>query len=595
VEIGAQVVTGGVRFRVWAPEHERVAVVIDGRDFPLEREAHGYFAATVAEAKAGTLYRYRIDGDEETYPDPVSRFQPEGAHGPSQVIDPTRYQWRDQHWRGIPSTKGRVFYELHVGTFTKERTYAAAIEHLPALAELGINTIELMPVNEFAGEFGWGYDGVDLFAPTHLYGTPDDLRRFIDAAHEHEIAVLLDVVYNHLGPDGDYLQKFTKSYVTDKYKNDWGDALNFDCEGSHGVRTFFRENAAYWIREFHFDGFRIDATQSLNDETEPHILRELTDAARRAAGERGLLIVGENEPQNRAMLTEYGLDALGNDDWHHAARVALTGKTEAYYTDYRGRAQEFISMVRSGFLYQGQRYAWQKKRRGTPSRDLAPERFVCYLQNHDQIANGGHGKRIHELTSPGRYRAMTALLLLQPQTPMLFQGQEFAASAPFLYFAHHTGELAEKVEKGRREFVEQFPSMKGAPLAAPHERATLELATLDQSERQSHRDVVELHRELLALRREQPFVQQRNDCLEGSALTDECLVLRWFTGGEDDRLLLVNLGRDLPLDPAPEPLLAPPAGFNGWKKLWTTEPMPEPEIDGRWKIAGHSAAVLRPA
>ncbi|HEX8172420.1 MAG TPA: malto-oligosyltrehalose trehalohydrolase [Thermoanaerobaculia bacterium] len=588
--VGAELFAGGVSFRVWAPEHERVAVVIDGREYPLAREDGGYFCGVVANAKVGTRYRLRVDDERETYPDPASRFQPDGPDGDSVVVDPSAYEWRDAEWRGL-QRKGLVLYELHIGTFTREGSYSAAAQRLGALAEIGINAIELMPVNEFAGTFGWGYDGVDLWAPTRLYGTPDELRRFVDEAHAHGIGVLLDVVYNHLGPDGCYLTKFAKEYFTDRYDNEWGDAVNFESE----ARTFFIENAAYWIDEFHFDGLRIDATQSMFDASETHVVREICDAARAAAGGRSVVIVGENEPQQRRLLTRDGVDALWNDDWHHAAHVALTGRAEAYYSDYRGTAREFAAMARLGFLYQGQRYRWQKKRRGTPSRDIAPERLVCYLENHDQVANSARGERLQRLTSPARFRAMTALLLLQPQTPLLFQGQERGSERPFLYFADHSGELAEKVRSGRRDFLKQFPSIDGATLTSPDDRATFESCKLDD-----HGDprVVQLHRDLLRLRREEPFVQQRSDWLEASTLSDDCLLLRWFT--DDDRLLIVNLGRDLVLDPVPEPLLAPPAGARDWTTLWSSEHpdyggagMQEVETESGWHITGESAVVLR--
>ncbi len=571
--IGAEAGPDGVHFRVWAPAHERVAVVIDGRDFPLERGERGYFSGLVTEARAGTLYKIRV-GDG-TYPDPASRFQPEGVHGPSEVIDP-RFTWRE--WRGV-KLKDAVIYEMHFGTFTAEGTYAAAIQHLDALARLGITVLELMPLHDFPGRFGWGYDGVDLWAPAHIYGRPEELRRFVDEAHGRGLAVILDVVYNHFGPDGCYLRKFTPHYFTDRYVNDWGDSVNFDGEEAHGVREFVAENAAYWIDEFHFDGLRVDATQSIFDQSDVHILREIRD---RAPG----LIVAENEPQDARLLREFGFDAMWNDDWHHAARVAATGRREAYYTDYLGRAQEFVAMAKLGFLYQGQRYKWQKDRRGTPSYDIAPEHLICYLQNHDQVANSGTGARLHELTSPGRLRALTALLLLQPQTPMLFQGQEFGARSPFLFFADHEPELAKLVRNGRREFLDQFPSLQGAELDPPEDEATFLKSKLDHTQRDE--EIVALHRELLALRRKQPFAAR----LEAAALSDECLALRWL--GDNQRLLIVNLGRHLHLDPAPEPLLAPPRGFTRWETVWCSQPMPELESEKNWTIAGEAAVLLKP-
>jgi maltooligosyltrehalose trehalohydrolase len=563
-----------VHFRVWAPAHDSVSVVVDGRDYPLEGEERGYFSGLVRGAGAGTLYKLRVGDD--AYPDPASRFQPEGVHGPSEVIDPG-FAWRE--WPGV-ALKDAVIYEMHIGTFTAEGTYAAAIGQLDALASLGITVLELMPLNDFAGRFGWGYDGVDLWAPTRLYGRPEELRRFIDEAHARGLAVILDVVYNHLGPDGCYLTKFTPHYFTDRYQNDWGAAINFDGEEAHGVRELFAENAAYWIDEFHFDGLRVDATQSIFDESDTSIFGVLR---KRAPG----LLIAENEPQDARLIREFGFDTMWNDDWHHAAIVAATGRGEAYYTDYRGRAQEFVSMAKLGFLYQGQRYKWQKDRRGTPSYDLPRERFVCYLQNHDQIANSATGARIHELTSPGRLRALTALLLLQPQIPMLFQGQEFGARSPFLFFADHKPELAQKVREGRREFLAQFPSYVGAELDAPDDEATFLKSKLDHMRRDE--SIVALHRELLALRRRQPFDAR----MEGATLSDDCLALRWL--GDDQRLLIVNLGRDLHLDPAPEPLLAPPPGFARWETVWCSEATPEPEIDGTWNIAGEAAVLLEPA
>ena len=551
--IGAEVVESGVHFRVWAPSRKTVAAVIGGNDFSLEREVDGYFSGLVREAGAGTLYQFRLDGEEETYPDPASRFQPEGVHGPSQVVDPA-FTFRE--WHGVPEK--RVLYEMHIGTFTREGTYKAAMEQFPSLADVGINVIELMPVNEFPGEFGWGYDGVALWAPTRLYGTPDDLRRFVDEAHANGIAVILDVVYNHLGPDGNYLPEFADEYFTDKYENEWGEAVNFE---ERGVRTFVCENAAYWIDEFQFDGLRVDATQSMFDESERHILSELSEAVRAAAGGRKTFLVAENEPQNRAIVKEHGFDAMWNDDWHHAALVAMTGNREAYYVDYLGKPQEFVSMAKLGFLYQGQWYSWQKKNRGTSSLDIPPEQLVVFLQNHDQVANSERGERIYN-------RAMTAFLLLQPQTPLLFQGQEFGTTTPFTYFADHGPALAKKVAKGRREFLEQFPSLKGRKLPPPHERETFEQCKLDHADK----DVSEV-RELLRLRREMPFHQR----MEGAVLAEECFALRWF--GDDPRLLIVNLGGELEINPVDSPLLA-----GAWRVVWGTL--------NAWRIPAESATLL---
>ena len=603
---------GGVHFRVWAPRAQRVEVVFEGGAgaFALERDAAGYHQGYTAAGRAGTRYRFRLDGGD-ALPDPASRCQPEGPHGPSEVVDPA-FEWTDSGWRGLPP-QGQVLYELHVGTFTPEGTWAAAAGHLPYLKELGVTCIEMMPVNEFNGPVGWGYDGVDLFAPTRLYGRPDDLRRFVDRAHAVGLGVILDVVYNHFGPSGNYLGRFSDHYVTDRYVNEWGDAINFDGEHSAPVREFFVSNAAYWIREFHFDGLRLDATQCIFDSGQPHVVAEMARAAREAAGSRRILLTAENEPQHARLLrpvAEGGcaLDALWNDDFHHSATAAATGWAEAYYSETRGTPQELVSAVKWGFLYQGQHYAWQKKRRGQPAWDLPARAFINFLQNHDQVANSARGERLHQLTTPGRLRALTALLLLAPGTPLLFMGQEFAASAPFLYFARHEDELDDQVGTGRAEFLSQFRNVASAAgrtlLAVPSDPATFERCTLDHAERERepHAQVLRLHRDLLRLRREdRVFAAQDATRLHGAVLGPEAFVLRIFGDGGDDRLLVVNLGTSLPLTPAPEPLLAPPEGAR-WRLRWHSE---EPayggsgmsEIDGEapWHLVPHALAVLAPA
>jgi maltooligosyltrehalose trehalohydrolase len=462
-------------------------------------------------------------------------------------------------------------------------------------------------VADFAGRFGWGYDGVDLFAPTRLYGTPDDFRRFVDLAHGAGLGVILDVIYNHLGPDGNYLKQFADDYFTPR-KTEWGEALNFDGDNSGPVREFFAANAGYWIDEFHLDGLRLDATQSVFDDSPEHILAVIGRRVRQAARGRATIVVAENEPQQAKLVRPverggYGLDALWNDDYHHSANVVLTGKNEAYYSDHLGRPQELISAVKHGYLFQGQRYSWQEKRRGTPALDLPPAAFVIFTQNHDQVANSGQGLRCRQVSSPGRYRAVTALTLLAPGTPMLFMGQEFAASSPFHYFADHHPELAERVRKGRAEFLRQFPSLDredfAAGMPAPHDPATFERCKLDFAERQTHAREYNLHKDLLKLRREDPaFRAQRPRGVDGAVLGPHSFVLRYFVDGMNDRLLVVNFGRDQHLSPAPEPLLAPPEGLR-WRVLWSSEDpryggdgTPPLETDDGWHLPGESAVVL---
>lgn len=493
------------------------------------------------------------------------------------VVDPAVYAWSDANWQGVTSPR-QVLYEMHIGTFTREGTYQAAAKELKALAELGVTVIELMPVGEFDGEAGWGYDVVALFAPYHHYGSPDDLRAFVDAAHAQGIAVILDVVYNHFGPSGAYHSLFSDHYFSEKHSLDWGEAINFDGPGSAAVREFFIANARYWIAEFHFDGLRLDATHFMYDTSPNHIIADIVQQARQAAGERALYMIGENESQesratNPSQAGGYGLDAVWNDDFHHAVNVAIRGKREAYFHDYKGSAQELLSLVKWGYLYQGQYYAWQEKVRGTPVLDKPRSKFISFIQNHDQIANSGFGKRIHQVTKPGTLRAATAFLLLGPQTPLLFQGQEFGASAPFLFFADHEPELAANVEKGRFEFLSQFPSLK-APvsrpfLSHPEARETFERCKLDLSERQRHADIYLLHRELLALRKHPVFSEPRH--IDGAVLSPSAFVVRFFAHAPDQgRLLVINLGQDLWVESIAEPLFAPPAG-HAWELAWSSE------------------------
>ena len=583
-------------------------VVLEGPSrgtFALHAEAGSYFHGFVP-AAAGTRYRFRLDGEDKLYPDPASRFQPEGPHGPSQIVDPAAFAWTDHGWRGA-SLPGQVLYEMHIGTFTPEGTWEAAARQLAELKDAGITVVEIMPLADFAGHFGWGYDGVNLFAPTRLYGAPDDVRGFIDRAHSLGMGVLLDVVYNHFGPDGNYLGHFSTDYTTDRYKTDWGPALNYDGPNSGPVREYIAANARYWIDEFHFDGLRLDATQNIYDNSKEHILALISRSVRQAANGRATIVVAENEPQQIRLVRPleeggYGFDGMWNDDFHHTARVALTGQTEAYFSDYRGTPQELISTVKYGFLYQGQHYLWQKQRRGTRTRGTPPSAFVIFLENHDQVANTG--MRPWQLASPGRYRALTALLLLSPGTPMLFQGQEFASSSPFVYFADHKPELARQVHAGRKKFLAQFPSQANQAeqqrIPDPADRNVFLGCKLDFSERQRHAAAYALHRDLLRLRREDAvFRAQRPGGVDGAVLGPSAFVLRYFGEDGDDRLLLINLSADLLLAPTPEPLLAPDEE-KCWKVLWNSE---DPRYGGDsaaaaerpdgWRLPGESAVVMK--
>jgi len=600
---------GGTHFRVWAPNARQLSLILNHHlelATPLQQEENGYWSLFKAEAKAGDHYQFQINDDQRLYPDPASHYQPHGPHEASCIVNPEVFSWTDNAWTGI--TSGRhVLYEMHIGTFTQAGTYQAAALELKELARLGITTIELMPVAEFDGEYGWGYDVVGFFAPYHCYGTPDDFRAFINEAHAQGMAVILDVIYNHVGPSGAYHSVFSESYYSERYKSDWGAALNFDGPESAAVREFFIANVCYWIETFHLDGLRFDATHFIYDDSPLHIIAEMITKARQVAAHRILYFIGENESQQASATAPveqggYGLDAVWNDDFHHSAKVAMRGKQEAYFHDYKGTAQELVSLVKWGYLYQGQYYAWQEKVRGTPVLTKAASCFISFLQNHDQVANSGFGKRLHQQVHPGDMRAMTALLLLAPQTPLLFQGQEFGASAPFLFFADHEPDLAASVEIGRTEFLSQFPSLQ-SPLSVaymhrPETRKTFERCKLDFAEREQHAPIYQLHLELLGLRREDPVFSDPYD-VDGSVISESAFLLRFFgTNAELDRLLIVNLGADVRCESLAEPLIAPPTGCH-WQLIWSSE---HPKYGGEgihginlshsFVISGHSAQVF---
>ncbi len=611
--IGARVTPEGIYFRVWAPRASRVSVVFEPPAvgcIELKPEELGYFGGLATEVGAGARYYYRLDGASGLWPDPASCFQPAGCRGPSQVVDLSGFEWHDATWPGV-SLDDAVLYEMHVGTFAREGTWRAATAELAELAALGVTVLELMPIAEFPGRFGWSYDGANLFAPTHLYGTPDDLCAFIDEAHRVGLGVILDVVYNHLGQVGEaLLRPFSEDYFSRRYPNEWGSAINFDDDGSASVREFMLANARLWIGRYHFDGMRLDATQAFFDSSPKHIVAELASAARTAAPERRVLVVAENEPQRAELMAPVdaggaGIDAMWNDDFHHAATVRLTGHGEAYYTDYRGSAEEFVAGAKWGYLFQGQRYSWQRHSRGSPALWAHPRQFVNYLQNHDQVANSADGLRTHALSSPGRWRAMTALLLLGPQTPLIFQGQEFAASTPFFYFNDAPADEAESVRQGRARFLSQFRSLATAQmqerLVDPCDEATFERSRLELSERGSHPEAYALHRDLLRLRRDEQALRvgSRAD-FDATTLGPDALAIRYLADGQQARLLVVNLDRDLRRPSIAEPLVAPPAGYR-WNVAWSSEDpryggngTPAVDTDEGWFIPGESAILFHP-
>jgi maltooligosyltrehalose trehalohydrolase len=615
--VGAEIGPDGItRFRVWAPKRQRVRVALfsvggqgEQSQIELMPDEDGYFSGVGSIAQPGMRYGFLLDDEETLYADPASRFQPNGVDGPSEIVDPLAYQWSDAQWRGV-EPQGQVLYEMHIGTFTPEGTWEAAIGQLAELKRLGITVLEVMPVADFAGRFGWGYDGVSLFAPTRLYGRPDDFRRFVDAAHGEGLGVILDVVYNHFGWCNNGITAFSDHYTTDRYENEWAEAIDFDGKRSKPVREFYLANCRYWIEEFHVDGYRFDATQAIYDASPRHILGEISAAARKAARGKAIYLVTENEPQNTRMLRSpddggHGLDAAWNDDFHHAAVVRLTNTRRAYFSDYRGDVEELLFCMLEGFLYQGQLSQWQQKPRGTPTAGLPAHAFITFLQNHDQVANSCKGERIDRRASASKLRAMTTLWLLSPQTPMFFQGQEFAASNPFLYFADVSGEHGQSVVEGRLKFLSQFPELSTAEtlgaMPAANDPASFERSKLNFAERETHRPMYELHRDLLALRRDDPvFALRRPDRIAGARIGDDAMVVRFASeDGSLARLLLVNFGMDLDYSPAPLPLLAPP-NADDWQVMFSSE---DPRYGGNgtapvqgprgWFVPGEAAVVLR--
>jgi maltooligosyltrehalose trehalohydrolase len=525
-----------------------------GRLLPMERNGDGVWTTAVSGATPGLRYAYRLDG-QRSRPDPYSRFQPDGVHGPSQVVDPDAYEWHDQGWRGL-RIEGLVIYQAHVGTATPGGTLDSLIAELPRLERLGVNAIQLLPLSEFPGARNWGYDGVDLFAVSRNYGGPEALRRFVDAAHAHALGVILDVIYNHLGPDGNYLRDFSPDYFTEHYHTPWGAAVNYDGPNSRWVRKLVLDNARYWLREYHADGLRLDATHAIYDSSSPHILAEVTEAARAEAGPaRSVVLIaetGENDVRYLRPVAEGGLgfDAVYADDFHHAVRRYLAGDHEGYYADFDGTLAEVARCIEHGWLYEGQgtRRSQGQQRRGTPASDVPAWQFLYVLQNHDQVGNRAFGERLHQQIGVERFAAASALLLFLPFTPMLFMGQEFAASSPFQFFTDFNPELGKLVTEGRRREFKAFSEFADPAtrerIPDPQAEATF-LASklrLEEAETSPGSDLVDWYTALLQLRRSDPVLaNQSRERLSARPLTADVLAVRRWKGS-DERLLLVNFG-----------------------------------------------------
>jgi maltooligosyltrehalose trehalohydrolase len=533
--LGAGCDASGTRFRVWAPTRPRVEVVLESGTHRLTRAADGTFVGVVAGAHAGNRYRYRLDG-EGPYPDPASRFQPDGVHGASEIVDASRFEWSDAGWRGV-ALEDLVLYELHVGTFTPSGTFAGVIERLPYLRDFGVTAIELMPVADFPGARNWGYDGVALFAPARCYGRPDDLRRLVDAAHQLELGVILDVVYNHLGPDGNYLGCFSPYYFSKRHQTPWGDAVNLDDAHSDMVRAFLVENALHWVHEYHVDGLRLDATHALIDHSPRHFLAELTSRVRASAGGRNVLLIAEDHRNLSHMVRPeadggWGLDAVWADDFHHQVRRALAGDHEGYYADYSGSIRDLATTLRGGWFFTGQYSAYLGSPRGTDPSGVAPQRFVICVQNHDQVGNRAFGERLHQEIDLAAYRAATVLLLCAPETPLLFMGQEWAASSPFLFFTDHNPELGKLVTAGRRREFQSFSAFADPAVREripdPQAAATFERSRLRWAENatEPHAAMLRLYQALLTLRRAEPAFRDGWNSFEAVAVDDAAIILR---------------------------------------------------------------------
>jgi maltooligosyltrehalose trehalohydrolase len=567
--------TSNTEFRVWAPGHERVALhlVDSGTTLALDDLGDGYWGTVTREAPTGTNYRYLIDDDP--YPDPASLFQPDGVHGPSQVVNLAAHAWADDTYRQRPLWD-HVIYELHVGTFSPGGHFDGALEYLDSLLEVGVSAIEVMPVAQFPGVRNWGYDGVFPFAVQNSYGGPLALQQFVDVCHQRGLAVILDVVYNHLGPEGNILSRFAP-YFSDRYRTLWGDALNFDREDSNEVREYFWRNARQWFEDFHVDALRLDAIDSIADQSAIPFVAELAERSHNLGQELGRRcdLIAESAANDPRVVTPFsaggnGMDAQWNDDFHHALHVALTGERTGYYADYSG-VGDLARALDEGFVLQDTQSTFRRRRHGAPSGYLAPERFVVFSQNHDQIGNRPLGNRLITMISPEHYRLVAALVILSPNIPLLFMGEEYGERAPFPYFVDHSDPaLVEAVRVGRAQEFKDIAS--AGELFDPSDAATFDAARLNHSllQEPAHRELFDHYRQLIAMRRSTPalrhsFRSQARAWAEGNVI---CLV-RSHTEG--DVVIVYNVG------PSKESVSLPAEG--SWRDLAEMDSLPDPSGD----------------
>ncbi|BAF59767.1 1,4-alpha-glucan branching enzyme [Pelotomaculum thermopropionicum SI] len=555
-------------FRVWAPRSEKVAVHLltpQERLIPLQRAERGYHCGKAAGVEPGSLYYYLLDGKKER-PDPASRYQPEGVHGPSQVLGRCNFAWTDHGWRGL-SLKELIFYEIHVGTFTPQGTFDAIIPRLESIRELGATAIELMPVAQFPGRRNWGYDGVYPFAVQNSYGGPDGLKRLADACHRHGLALFLDVVYNHLGPEGNYLRDFGP-YFTDRYRTPWGEAVNFDGPGSNEVRQFFIENALYWLTEYHLDGLRLDAVHAITDKSALPFLEELADAVHRQANELGrrIYLIAESDlndprliwPRERGGL---GLDGQWSDDFHHALHSLLTGEKNGYYQDF-GTVEHLAGAFREGYVYTGQYSAYRQRRHGKTPGPAGACRFVVFIQNHDQVGNRAGGERLSSLVDFDRLKLAAGTLLLSPFLPLIFMGEEYAETSPFLYFTSHSDpELANSLHEWRKKEFAAFRWSVQVP--DPQDETTFLRSCLHyELHREGRHSVLrDFYRELIRLRREIPALSElsRENLQAGACNREQALLVRRWSSSSEVCIILSFNGKTI------KTALPLPAG--NWRKL----------------------------
>ena len=558
--LGAHLLPGGsgTRFRLWTSTAREVAVRVGGVDHDMPSLGGGVYEL-VLPVGVGARYRFVLDG--AAWPDPYARFLPDGVHGEAEVVDLDAYAWQHTDWRGLPLSEC-VFYELHVGTFTPEGTYRAAQEKLPHLKHLGVTAIELMPVAAFPGARGWGYDGVALYAPYAPYGRPEDLMAFVDAAHGLGLAVILDVVDNHFGPDGNYLGLYSPQYFTDRFSSAWGAGLDY---AEPHMRRLITGNARMWLRDYHLDGLRLDATQAMPDDSPTHILAELAQEVHALGGTH--LLLAEDYRNLPELVTDYGLDGIWVDDFHHEVRVTLTGDRDGYYRPFTGGAAALANAISRGWVFEGQTWPLEDRPRGKSADALESPNFVYFIQNHDQVGNRALGDRVHHLphVTPAAFRGASTLLLTLPTTPLLFMGQEWAASTPFPFFSDHHGELGAAVTEGRKWEFEGFESFRDVESLDPQAASTFEAAKLNWAEPQEgeHARTLALYRALLHLRKTDPVLQNRERRhLTAGSVGDSLLWVSTVTGdgaGAGERVLLWNTGSgEVKLDTLPLPFPLPP-------------------------------------